>query len=671
MVQVLFLQLPPPRFSFTEPPTNIPLAAGFLAEAVKASGSRLFQPRILEPDIADVFGDEGLAARIALRRPAVLALTLYVWNVQRSLFLASNVKRRAPEVKVLVGGPEVTPDNVWVQEHPAVDAGVFGEGESRIVQSLKALLGQGPTRTLTGAFFKDPGEFRVNLDPAPPWDLSRCPYPYMNGTIGPSRDGTLFLETVRGCPFRCRYCYYHKAYGKIRPHPKDTVRRVLELAYDKASAVREIYLMDPTFNSGKLFRDLLKEIAGLRTHKEIALHAELRADLLGREDVTLLREAGLVSAEVGLQSINPGALRQAGRKTDPQGTARGVALLKEAGIDVTTGIILGLPGDTPQWFRRTISWLKETGAYSVVHPFVLAVLPGTDFRFNAARLGLKYDSRPPYYVQSTPTFPQEEFAPALLECENVLDMELDYISPPSLVDAGPAVIEDPRQAPYISKWIVDPGRSSCLEIQGEVWPRATDPFTLWFRGVNDGTACANMLKLMEGFVSSNPNGTLHVVFETRKPPEIPFLQRALNLAVQPGLFLNRAYRPLYSGDEAVTPRFWVILTYVSDVAAKRRVEKKYHSSAEVIWDWSGLLESAPQSGVSPVLISLVHGHGKQCFGRLAQDLINSHGDTPEEVLFRDGHLEALWKKRTRGLDAEAGFREIILVDDSAKLTLNS
>jgi len=180
-----------------------------------------------------------------------------------------------------------------------------------------------------------------------------------------------------------------------------------------------------------------------------------------------------------------------------------------------------------------------------------------------------------------------------------------------------------------------------------------------------------MLKLMEGFVSSNPNGTLHVVFETRKPPEIPFLQRALNLAVQPGLFLNRAYRPLYSGDEAVTPRFWVILTYVSDVAAKRRVEKKYHSSAEVIWDWSGLLESAPQSGVSPVLISLVHGHGKQCFGRLAQDLINSHGDTPEEVLFRDGHLEALWKKRTRGLDAEAGFREIILVDDSAKLTLNS
>ena len=86
---------------------------------------------MLPTSITDVFADAGLAAAVARRRPALVAMTLYVWNVARSLFLASNIKRHAPGTRVIVGGPEVTPDNAWVVHHPALDAGVFGEGESR------------------------------------------------------------------------------------------------------------------------------------------------------------------------------------------------------------------------------------------------------------------------------------------------------------------------------------------------------------------------------------------------------------------------------------------------------------------------------------------------------------------------------------------------------------
>ncbi|MEW6114364.1 MAG: radical SAM protein, partial [Thermodesulfobacteriota bacterium] len=442
MKRVLFVQLPPPRFRFEEPPTNIPLAAGFLLSALRARAERGFQSSLLDPAIADMLADEGLAARILEQQPDVVAMTLYVWNSQRSLFLASNLKRRLPGLRVFVGGPEVTPDNQWVLEHPAVDAGVFGEGESRIAPMLELLL-VGRGNQPPGTFLKARGKLLINDDTPPPWDLAAASYPYLDREIAPSWDGTLFLETVRGCPFQCRYCYYHKTFAGVRKHPAQSIRSVLDMAYSQQSGVRELYLMDPTFNAIRGFRTLLKELRKYRPQKKVALHTELRADLLTHSDVELLRDAGLRSAEVGLQTINRDALREAGRTGDPEKVARGVEFLKQAGIEVITGIILGLPKDSPEGFAATLAWLKKTGAYSVVHPFVLSILPGTNFRTRASMLGLTYEPRPPYYVRSTPTFTQESIQASLLQCEDVFDMEMDHIPLPLLVDNGPEVIDRP------------------------------------------------------------------------------------------------------------------------------------------------------------------------------------------------------------------------------------
>ena len=660
MVRVLFVQLPPPRFAFQEPPTNIPLAAGFLLAALEAPGAEPIDAHILESESADVFADQGLAARIREIQPSVLALTLYVWNVQRSLFLASNVKRALPETRVLVGGPEVTPDNAWVLMHPAVDAGVFGEGESRIVGGLLRLLRSEEGAAGPGTFQKDRGGLSIDTEMASPWDLSSCAYPYLDGKIGPSRDGTLFLETVRGCPFRCRYCYYHKAFQSIRLHPWNSVQRVLDFAYERDSGIREIYLMDPTFNARRGFRRLLKSMIRRRTSKDIPIHTELRADLLRNEEVPLLREAGLVSAEVGLQTINPIALRHAGRRADLEKTAEGVTMLKHAGIEVTTGIILGLPGDTPEWFARTLSWLKETEAYSVVHPFVLSVLPGADFRAKARDLGLKFDLRPPYYVRSTPTFPAEEFRKALRDCEDVFHMELDSIPPPSLVDRGPGLIAAAEESRYISKWILDPNRTRWRTLQTEVWTRASDPFTLWFRGNDAASGQAWMIEIMEGFVSANPHATLHIVWEFRVPPKQTFLRSALSASAQPGLFLNRSYRPLLSEDEVVTPRFSIIEPYRTDPAAARRMLGNYSSLANVIWDWSHTDSTGVPPPETPLLVSRPLAELGRRSDRFLDALQAVHHNDPEQVLFRDPLMQTAWNRLTRRSVPDAELPEKIL-----------
>ncbi|MCA1960800.1 MAG: B12-binding domain-containing radical SAM protein [Desulfomonile sp.] len=654
---VLFVQLPPPRFSFQEPPSNIPLAAGFLAAALKGGEKDKVVPEVAGPDIVDVYADRGLAAKIAARRPDVLALTLYVWNAQRSLFLASAVKRHSPAIKVLVGGPEVTPDNMWVLRHPAVDAGVFGEGESRIVAVVEALAAGKDPRGIPGIFFKTDARIETNMGPAPRWDLDRCPYPYLDRTIAPSRDGTLFLETVRGCPFRCRYCYYHKTYELVRSYSAGSIDAVLDFAYGSDSAVRELYLMDPTFNFAKGFRDVLRSMAARRSSKDLAVHTELRADLLDSRDVGLLCDAGLKTAEVGLQTIDKTVLAAAGRQGDPIAVAAGVTLLKNSGVEVTTGIILGLPGDTPEGFSRTLQWLKRTGAYSVVHPFVLSVLPGTDFRAQAGQLGLTYDSRPPYYVQSTPSFPRDAFMAALVEYEETYDVELDAIPRPSLVDRGPVVAGNPGGASYISKWIIDPSRRGVWsKVLAQVLDRATDPFIMWFRGACSENA---VIEVLSAFVEANPHAVLSLVFETTPPPRPPFLERALEAAGDPGVFVNRSYAPLSGDAEVITPDFTILLPDPGDPGMRVVVADAYASMATVVWERT---EFGSWADVEPpILISCAPPETEYELGAILAQLERIASHRPEDILFRDPDLLAAWKRRTGKIDIAALWPESILV----------
>lgn len=659
MKRILLAQLPPPRFCFEEPPVNIPLAGGFLISALDAVGSGNVDPLVVERDIVDVFADEGMRRKILDLRPDILCLTLYVWNVKRSLFLASGLKRNLPGLKVLIGGPEVTPDNTWVMNHPAVDAGVFGEGESRIRGMLDALVEPGGLRRPPGVFFKEKAGLNVNREDQGPWDLGSCAYPYLDGRITPSVDGTLFLETTRGCPFKCRYCYYHKAFSGIRTHPDAAIEATLQWAYSTDSGVREIYLMDPTFNARQGFRDLLGLMKKLRGSKDISIHTELRADLLTVEDVRLLVEAGLKSAEVGLQSVNPKALELAGRKGKPDLVARGVDYLKRAGVEVTTGIIVGLPGDTPEWFSKTLRWLIETDAYSVTHPFVLSALPGTDFRADSTKLGLEYDPRPPYYVKSTPTFPAEAFREALLECEEVFDMEMDHIPTPSLVESGPSVTSSIDRARYVSKWIVDPARAVRDRLPDLVFAKASDPFTVWFRGDSWKLSESAMLRLLDEFSARNPHAILHVVLEFPKIPPIAFLERAAGICADPSHYVNRTYEPLYGGEQQVSTQFTVITREPGDPGLRQDIEIRVSSAATVVWD-VGENVDIDIDLTGPVLVSRVAPVRSAERSALIESLAPRFADDPDEVRFRDHQLQSEWNKRMRGIRPESRLAEAIL-----------
>src|SRR4051794_36605058 len=106
MRKLRLVQLPVPQPAAFAASGNVPLAAGSLGVAARVHGfDRQLGIEVLPPSLTDRLGDTLLADRIAWDEPEFVGFSLYLWNVERSLHLAREIKRRSPRTTILVGGP--------------------------------------------------------------------------------------------------------------------------------------------------------------------------------------------------------------------------------------------------------------------------------------------------------------------------------------------------------------------------------------------------------------------------------------------------------------------------------------------------------------------------------------------------------------------------------------
>jgi len=119
---------------------NVPLAAGYLKLFARRRGlEEFYRIEILPSGPANTLSDQGLVEAILALDPWMAGFTCYVWNIERSLWVAQRLKAARPHLKIVLGGPEITADNGWVLAHPAVDFAVIGEGEQTFSELLDAL----------------------------------------------------------------------------------------------------------------------------------------------------------------------------------------------------------------------------------------------------------------------------------------------------------------------------------------------------------------------------------------------------------------------------------------------------------------------------------------------------------------------------------------------------
>ena len=411
-MKVLFIQLPVQDPAWESARANVPLAAGYLSAYAEKKGLLKredwgFLPR----DVLDKGSDSAVAQAAAATGADLVCFSLYLWNYERSVHIAQAIAALLPAARLVAGGPEVVQGMPIFGRSP-FHALVEGEGELAFCELLEDMRRSRPLA-------------RRYASPKPV-DLSELPNPYLAGTLAFEADRPVHLETVRGCPAHCGYCYYGKNYSSVRAFPREDAYKVMEAAGH--AGVRELYLMDPSFQATEDLQERLVSLA--RANKgNLALHAELRLESVNEELGRLYQVAGLSSAEVGLQSTNPKALEAVHRGWDRKAFERGAEILRKNHIVVKTGLILGLPFDGYEEVISTFDFLGMQGLGQEAELYPLALLPGTEVRERAREWGMVHMEKPPYWVTSTDWISQDDIMAAIGAFEDGFDVE--WAAPPA------------------------------------------------------------------------------------------------------------------------------------------------------------------------------------------------------------------------------------------------
>lgn len=521
--KVILIQLPEPQFRLQKQWGNSPLAAGYLkAEAFQAGLLDLVDIEILGDYEASLLGDAGLVDRIVSKSPDMVGWSMYSWNAGRSLHLSSEIKERRPQTRILVGGPEVTPNTHYILHHPAVDMGCFGEGEAAFIGILNALLNDDTSLSdLPGIFHKVDGTLHITESSKNLHNLKQSPSPFRLGYIDIRKYTMISYETLRGCPNHCAYC--HTATVPFRPFPVERI--CSDIQYFIENGVRQVRFVDSDLSLHPRFTELFTRIGRINAGGSICFAGFSYAEHLTEDKVRLMRACGIGFLQTGLQTIHARTLKTIRRPgLDREAFVRGIRLLEEYGIAYTVDTIVGLPGESFDDFLATIDFLRSNniGTFNV---FPLMVMPGTLLSRMAAELGIRHDPKPPYYLIETDAINEKQIleASSLKTSIGKDDFEpfvytthltgtLFGIDSPSLREKG--------VTPYstgIHKLVMDlDDHPDAMELfaRHHMAERINYPFTVWFRSNRIHEHLNDIIALLRGAVARNPFLLMRIIVET-------------------------------------------------------------------------------------------------------------------------------------------------------------
>jgi len=532
MVTALLIQLPIPHLGFGSKTANIPLAAACLKQAADAAVRASIE--IIPESVASSLGDAALEQVILAREPDIVGFSVFNWNLHRSLDLARKLKK-STGTSIIFGGPEITPDNPLI-DRESVDMCVFGEGEMVFIDLLRTY----PNWSA--------GEITARPDPG----YASRQSPYLAGLLDPEIDGMIYLETQRGCIHHCGFCYYNKSRQKTVVSDDDHV--IDGIRWALRNGIKEISIIDPSFDSRPGLRALLDRIALLNADRALSLNAEIRAETVDADLARRFAAAGFTFFEIGLQSTNPRALDIMRRKTDLNRFLKGTRLLMQQGIVPRIDLIVGLPGDNPEGFCHSLEFISGNHLAGDVQVFPLSVLPGTDFRRRSRELGLEFAMSPPYTVVRTPSFSPDDIFRCFDMAETVFDVSL--FPPPGLDLAftGPGdadgvdIMVRTNGINCIRKVVLD--RYRTLAEINAVAGRLTFPYQVVVsRAIKDPEFLPMVLNRLS---SENPHTPFEVIFlEPEIAPDVARLLSAINLRRPHYLDIYNRYQFPTPGNRAI------------------------------------------------------------------------------------------------------------------------
>jgi anaerobic magnesium-protoporphyrin IX monomethyl ester cyclase len=323
----------------------------------------------------------------------VVAFSCYIWNITQTLELIEKIKTCKPSIKIMLGGPEVSYDWQELIGSDNIDYIITGEGEIPFAQFLQHY----PFVDLIPNLVSKVGKDVIYHSNAETFDLQKfehiMPYAYDEPTALYNK--VLYLETSRGCPYKCEFCLASLD-NKVRYLPNTSIKETLLYLMQHG---RVIKFLDRTFNIKKDFTiDMFQFI--LEHHRpENVFQFEITADIVHPDIIAFIQEhvpPGLFRFEIGIQTVNQKANLEVSRKQNFDKT-KGVIEKLSNKIEMHLDLIVGLPLDYFEDIKYSIEEVFKLFAPELQLGF-LKFLKGTPVRDKHEQHGYIFDPLAPYQI---------------------------------------------------------------------------------------------------------------------------------------------------------------------------------------------------------------------------------------------------------------------------------
>ena len=290
-----------------------------------------------------------IAEKLLDKNPKIISFSVYIWNVTEVTETVGLIKQIAPEVIIILGGPEVShppdlPDVVDQADHV-----ITGSGEI----SFRLLCQQ----ILSDQYVSQKPSEKIIEGQVAALDDLKLPYKYY--TEEDIRNRLIYVEASRGCPFKCEFCL-SSLDKTAKPFELDQFLAEIENLYDRGA--RNFKFIDRTFNLKVSSSVAIMEFFLDRMTEDLYLHFEVIPDNLpGKLKETIKRfPANSLQFEIGIQTFDPEIQSLISRKQNNEKSRENLKWLREnSGAHIHADLIFGLPGDTLENFAQSFDQLVE------------------------------------------------------------------------------------------------------------------------------------------------------------------------------------------------------------------------------------------------------------------------------------------------------------------------
>ncbi len=323
-------------------------------------------------------------------QPRIIGIGVYIWNVDECTRVVALLKKVAPQVTVVLGGPEVSYETADQRICALADYVVTGWGDVTFPKLAREIVnGAAPSsKIVTGE--------------QPP--LAQLALPYAQYSDEDIARRFIYVEASRGCPFKCEFCL--SALDKTAwPFELDAFMAALEQLYQRGA--RNFRFVDRTFNLKVAASERILEFFLARMDDNLFLHFELIPDHLpDRLKRTIAKfPPGALHFEIGIQTFNPEVQTRISRRQDDAQAEANIRWLREqSDALIHVDLIAGLPGEDLASFGRGFDRLHALKPHEI-QVGILKRLRGAPIDRHTEAHQLRYNPDAPYNVLATDCIP--------------------------------------------------------------------------------------------------------------------------------------------------------------------------------------------------------------------------------------------------------------------------